>query len=196
MINKSDIQLSAKNDFEILVKHPDWELSIDVTGGDKNLMVGTTGGLGCEIIQAGEYTFITTEAEHYKGASRHNHHLYLIDEKGKIKWSLPWKISTQIRMHKGNLVILRHLMLYHYEDPMLELYLVNDKNGKVVKQYPISHPETDKEIYERARSIWIKAELKNKSVNVHPFFPTSSSVKNKDLKFSWKLPFVLESKSS
>jgi len=188
---KKRVQISVKNNEEILVKGENWELTVDVTGGDTDLMVGATGGLGCKIIQVGEYTILTTEAEHYRGASRHNHHIYLIDKNGKIKWKLPWKITPIIRMYNGDLAILRHLIVYHYSDPMLEFCIVSPKNGKLVKKYPIHVPAKDKTIYETKRLSYISAHLKRKTVNVEPVFSISSGVRSKDMAFSWHIPVKL-----
>lgn len=187
-----DIEIRRKDDVEILIKAKNWELSIDVTGGDRDLFPGVTGGLGCKIIETAPNIILITEAEHYRGASRHNHHLYSISQSGQIQWKLPWKISPNVRTYNGNIVVARHLVNYQYADPLLELCVLNPRDGKVLEKHPIYTPEKQKELFKNARFSYLRAQLKTKSVNVKPTFSISSKIKNADAAFSWNIPFKVK----
>lgn len=84
------IQLSSPDpgQVKITTAPPSWELSIDVSHGDRDLEM-----VHAEVYQLPGAALLKVCAEHYRGASLHNHAVWVVSPDGRVLWSRPWQCS-------------------------------------------------------------------------------------------------------
>lgn len=108
---------------------PTWEQSIDVSHGDRDLdmvhaeVFGLTGAM-----------LLMVCAEHYRGASLHNHAVWAVSSGGDMLWNRPWLCSDSVAGDGDVVWLIRHVGdAYQAPGAMpLEIHALNVRTGEPV----------------------------------------------------------------
>lgn len=100
------IQVSAPDPGTVRVttSPPSWELSIDVSHGDRDLDM-----VHAEVFGLPGAMLLKVCAEHYRGASLHNDAVWAISPEGEILWSRPWLCSNSFACTEDTVWLIRHV---------------------------------------------------------------------------------------
>lgn len=83
---------------------PSWELSIDVSRGDRDLEI-----VHAEVFGLPGAMLLKVCAEHCRGASLHNHAIWAVSPGGAILWNRPWLCSASVACDEHTVWLIRHL---------------------------------------------------------------------------------------
>lgn len=99
------IQISSPDPgaLRVTTSPPSWELSIDVSHGDRDLEM-----VHCEVFGLSGAMLLKVCAEHYRGASLHNHAVWAISPDGRILWSRPWECSDSVACDEDTVWLIKH----------------------------------------------------------------------------------------
>lgn len=142
LMNERCISLEATRD-----SAPVWRLSLDVTGGDRNLMPRMQ-----KPIVAGDYLLVQTDGEHSRGASSHEPRVHGIDANGTLLWWKPWRLIGAPVDSRYGLLMLCQEQIYHFSagEPLAVARLLDRKKGRVMQEWEFHLPDEMDEDLSRA----------------------------------------------
>lgn len=145
------IQISSPDPgaLRVTTHPPSWELAIDVSHGDRDLEM-----VHCEVFGLPGAMLLKVCAEHYRGASLHNHAVWAISSDGRILWSRPWECSDSIACDDDTVWLIKHVG--NQNDPPgtfpLELHHLNIATGEPASPMRRLHLPT--ELQGKYRQAW------------------------------------------
>ena len=100
------IQISSPDPgaLKLTTDPPSWELNIDVSHGDRDLEM-----VHCEVFGLPGAMLLKVCAEHYRGASLHNHAVWAVSPDGRILWSRPWECSDSLACDDDSVWLIKHV---------------------------------------------------------------------------------------
>lgn len=100
------IQISSPDPgaLRVTTDPPSWELTIDVSHGDRDLEM-----VHCEVFGLPGAMLLKVCAEHYRGASLHNHAVWAVSPDGRILWSRPWECSDSFACDEDSVWLIKHV---------------------------------------------------------------------------------------
>lgn len=100
------VQVSSPNPgtLRLTTSPPSWELTVDVSHGDRDL-----DEVHAEVFGLPGAMLLKVCAEHYRGASLHNHAVWAISLDGRVLWSRPWLCSDSVACTQHTVWLIRHV---------------------------------------------------------------------------------------
>lgn len=145
------IQISSPDPGALLVTtHPrSWELSIDVSHGDRDLEM-----VHSEVFGLPGAMLLKVCAEHYRGASMHNHAVWAVSPDGRILWNRPWECSSSLACDDDSVWLIKHVG--NQNDPPgvfpLELHHLDIQTGEPAG--PMRRLRLPADLADRYRQAW------------------------------------------
>ena len=119
-----------------LVAHRDgvrlWTVELDATGGDGALMARME-----RPRPVGSMLVVSTDGEHYRGASSHEPRVHIVDATGTERWWKPWRICGDVAQTRRGWVLFTIPSPYRIPagEPVVVAYLVDPEDGAVKRSW-------------------------------------------------------------